>query len=234
MKFHRYLKVFELLFTLLFFIACEENFWGYNYNAPALINTTRIEGTITDKFTGEPVPAAIISINDQKTMSDENGNFLLNYLLPEDGEPNNLETGYITVSAPQYLYYNGILLIYPIENHKDIELTYAVPIVKYAASNGDTTQAIVIDYQGVEDIDTVSVTFNQHISGIPVRVEFDMVYKGQSDNFTAYYQHIRRDQDDIEIGNWFRITAKDKSGNVHRADFTINPDDSLLFKLVHQ
>ncbi len=232
-KFHRYIKLLGFLLTLLFFIACEENFWGYNYNAPALINTTRIKGTITDQFTAEPVPAATIGINDQMTMSDENGIFLLNYLLPEDAEPNKLETGYITVSAPQYMSYSGILLIYPIENHKDIELTYAVPIVKNAASDGDTTQAIIIDYQGVEDIDNVSVTFNQLKLGVVVRIEFDMIFKGQSDDITAYFQHVRRDQDDIEISSWFRITAKDKNGNAHRADFTINPDDSLLFKLVH-
>jgi hypothetical protein len=233
MKFHRYIKVFELLLTLLFFIACEENFWGYIYEAPALINTTRIKGTITDQFSGETVPAATISINDQKTMGDENGNFLLNYLLPEDAEPNKPEIGYVSVSAPQYLNYSRTLLIYPFENHMDIELEYAVPIVKNAASDGDTTQAIIVDYQGVEDIASVSVTFNKHISGNVERIEFDMVFKGYSDNITSHYQHTRRELDNYEIGSWFRITAKDKNGNVHRADFTINPDDSLLFKLVH-
>jgi hypothetical protein len=34
-------------------------------------------------------------------------------------------------------------------------------------------------------------------------------------------------------GKWFMITAKDKSGNTNQEDFTINPDDSLLFKLIN-
>jgi hypothetical protein len=246
MKFHFYFKIFGLLLALLFFTACEENFWGYNYDAPALINTSRIKGTITNTFTGEPVSEAIISINDQVTMSDESGNYLLNYIIPDDAEPNKLETGYVSVSAPKYLDYNGSLIIYPFENYMDIELKYAAPIVKNAMSDGDTTQAIIIDYQGVEDIDSVSVTYHLSISGYVFQVKFDMVYEGQSDNITAYFQHIRSDLEEFEIGSWwfmigaadiwgswFMITAKDKSGNTNQEEFTINPDDSMLFRLIH-
>ena len=227
MAFHNYMKVYGLLFPLLILIACEENFWGYNYNAPELINITRIKGKITNQFSGEPVAAATIIINGQKTMSVENGNYLLNYIVPEDAEPNKVEMGHISVSAPQYLPYTTTLPIYPFENIIDIEMEYADPIVKNAVSNGDITQAIITDYQGVEDINYVSVTYNLHIEGVVVRAEYEMVYIDQSDDFTAFYQHIIIDP---EMGNWFRITAKDKSGNTHRADFTINQHDSLLFK----
>jgi hypothetical protein len=211
-------------------MACEENYWGYNYKAPVLVTITRIKGKILDHNRSRPVPAAIISVNGQKTMSDEDGNYLLNYIVPEDSEPNKLETGVISVSAPQYLPYNGTFQIFPFENIKDIELEYAVPVVNNAVSNGDTTQAIITDFQGVEDIEYVSVTYNLYESGEVIRVEYDMDYKGTSDNFTAYYQHIIPIRD---IGTWFRITAKDKEGNTHRADFTINPQDTMLFKPVH-
>ena len=49
---------------------------------------------------------------------------------------------------------------------------------------------------------------------------------------SAYYEF---DVDSVTIMNltkisdWFRITARDKSDNVHRVDFTISPDSSLFF-----
>ena len=42
-----------------------------------------------------------------------------------------------------------------------ISYVYALPIIVNAASNGDTTQAIIKDYQGAQNIKYVTVTFKE-------------------------------------------------------------------------
>jgi hypothetical protein len=227
------IKIFILTSIIIISTGCNENFWGYNYDAPALINVTRIQGNISDKFSGNPIQPATININGQETLTDEFGNFLLNYVIPDDIEPNQPEVGYLTIIALNYLPYSTTFIIYPIENTVNIELEYAPPIVLNAVSHGDTTQAIIKDYQSTNDINFVSVTFLEDTgSGVWIRKEFEMNKMNNIDINTAYYQFV---VDSVTIMNlsrisdWFRITARDKSENIHMVSFTIHPDSSLFF-----
>ena len=224
--------VLSILFIIIFIAGCDEKFLGYNYEAPALIKATRIQGNLSDKYSNKPIHPATININGQETMTDENGYYLLNYIVPDDIDPNQQEIGYISITAPDYLHYNSTLIIYPIENILNIELEYAPPIIISAISQGDTTQAIVKDYQGVEDINYVSVTFLEDTGfGIWVRKEFEMTKMSNIDINTAYYEFIAWEEliNVSNISDWFRITARDKSDNVHRVDYIINPDSTLFF-----
>ena len=223
-----------IIFILVMIVAsCNENFWGYNYDAPPLAKLTRIQGNLIDKYSGNPVHPATVIVNGQETETDANGNYLMNYIIPDEIEPNQQEVGYLTIIAPDYIQYNSTFIIYPVHNNMDIELEYSPPIILDAVSHGDPTQAIIRDYQGTEDISFVSVTFLQDTgNGIPFRNEIEMNKVINLDMHTAYYQ-FRVDSVHLlnvsQILDWFRITARDKSDNVHRFDSTINPDSSLLF-----
>lgn len=226
--------IIVIFLILIVTYGCNENYWGYNYEAPPLVNVTRIQGNLSDKFSGDPIHPANVIVNGQETWADENGNFLLNYIIPDEVEPNQQEVGYMNIVAPDYLFYSTTFIIFPVENNLDIELEYAVPIVMDAVSHGDSTQAIIKDYQGIDDIRFVSVTFLEDTgAGIFIRKEFEMDKISRIDLNTAYYQFVVYDINHVinlsNISDWFRITARDKSDNVHRLDFTIEPDSSLLF-----
>jgi hypothetical protein len=221
----------SIVLLLIFITSCDNNFWGYNYDAPALINITRIQGNLSDKFSDKPIHPANVIVNGQETWTDENGNYLLNYIIPDDVEPNQQEIGNLSIIAPDYLHFNTTFIIYPVENIINFKLEYAPPIIINAVSHGDTTQAIIKDYQGVEDINYVSVTFNIYIDEVWQRKEFNLMEMSHINNISVYYQFIAGEHivDLSNMSDWFRITAKDKSDNVHRMDFTINPDSTLFF-----
>jgi len=223
-----------LLLSVIILTNCNENFWGYNYDAPALINITHIHGNLVDKYSGEPIHPATITVNGQETKTDENGNYLMNYIIPEEIEPNQQEIGYVSIVAPDYLHYNSSFIILPVDNVINIELEYSVPTILNAVSHGDTTQAIIRDYQGIDDIRYTTVTFLEDTGyGVWIRKEFELNEMINIDMYTSYYEFVVDDSVNImnlsRISDWFRITAKDKSDNIHRLDFTINPDSSLFF-----
>ena len=101
-------------------------------------------------------------------------NYLLNYLIPDDVEPNQQEIGYLNIIAPDYTHHNATITIYPVENIVDIQLEFSPPTIIDAVSHGDTSQAIIRDYQGVDDIRYVSVMFLEYRSGVWERREFQM------------------------------------------------------------
>ena len=223
-----------ILLILLFLIvtSCNENFWGYNYDSPPLKKITRIQGTISDKFSGKPIQPATINVNGQETMTDENGNYILNYVIPEDIEPNQQEIGYLSIVAWNYIPYNFTFYIYPVQNIVDCELEYAVPTILDAVCNGDTVQSIIREYQGLSTIDYVSVTFKVKDSlGVWERKEFNMDIKRVINDTLGCYEHRiwKSIIKDSLRSDWYRITAKDVNGNVHRSDFTINLDDIMFY-----
>ena len=159
-------NLFILIFILIvFIISCDDNLWDYNYEAPALVNVTRIQGSVIDKYSGKPIHPADIFINGQETSTDENGNYLLNYIIPDEIEPNEQEIGYLSIIAPDYLHYSSSFIILPVHNTVDFELEYSPPIILDAISHGDTTQAIVKDpTMGVKiDFDGSSITIDMFI-----------------------------------------------------------------------
>jgi len=224
-----------ILILLIFVLVtgCNENFWGYNYEAPPLVKLTRIQGNLSDKFSGKPIHPATVTINGQETKTDENGNYLLNYIIPDEIEQNEQEIGYLNIIAPDYLHYTSSFIILPVENTVNIELEYSVPTVINAVSHVDTTQAIVRDYQGTIDIVYVSVTFQRFNTEIGdwERKEYEMSKISNINEISAYYQYIKKgiSLNNSILSDWFRITAVDNDDNTHQLDFTISPDSSLFF-----
>ena len=94
-------KIWFLLFVLLLLINCDtDKFFGYNYDAESLIESTPVSGRITNIFTSVPVTSAKIKIGPYETLTDKDGDYLLVYPLGTDEERDKFIP--IIVTAPNY------------------------------------------------------------------------------------------------------------------------------------
>ena len=142
-----------LVFLLL--IACDSaRFTGFSYQAEELAKTAPVSGLITNVFTGAPVDSAEVSFDGQVAMTDEFGEFRSHYFLSVDDDANRLVP--VTITAEKYFDLDTAVVIFPIANVLNARLTYAAPIVISASVNqSGTASAIVFDYQGAANIDSV-------------------------------------------------------------------------------
>ncbi|GAB4363239.1 MAG: hypothetical protein Kow0042_00880 [Calditrichia bacterium] len=226
-------------FLMIFFSGCKE-FTGYKYDADPLSEQARIQGTIINIFTGKPVEDALIQFGELKTLTDENGQYFLVYPLgPDESRDKPVP---ITITARNYESYRDSLILYPQTMEYHAQLVYAAPIIEQTAMVPVTSglfvcEAVVRDYQGITDIDSVKATiwYAKDLEPFPRILQIGMDYIGSPPQSSdrGYFQCL------VLSGlsqGWFlveqyRITAEDRAGNTHEIfkEFRLSRPDTLLF-----
>lgn len=152
------------LFFLLSLLSCDfEKFIGAETEVDVLVNDTSISGQITNVFTNAIIFKARIHIGNQSSLTDQNGNYQINYLLSEDDNRNKPVN--FQISAPKYFTYSDSLVLIPDQHRQDFKLTYAAPIIEQSSRFIDPRepeeliiyQAILKDYQGNENVSELRI-----------------------------------------------------------------------------
>ncbi|MEJ2537058.1 MAG: hypothetical protein P8048_08415 [Calditrichia bacterium] len=155
-----------LISPTLFLPHCEK-ITGYNYDVNPLNNTVRVYGEVINTFSGQAVEDALVQIGIQTTSTDIYGEYQVQYILGAAEDRNQPVP--VAISAPNYETLNTSFIIYPEPTRLDFQLVYAAPIIEqnslllYRGLDNEPQeicQAIIVDYQGVNDIKEVNASFN--------------------------------------------------------------------------
>jgi hypothetical protein len=223
--------------ALLFFCGCDsDKFFSYNYSAEQFVELSTVTGTVTNLFTGDPVREATVTIGAQSTLTNSDGVYRLDYALTADDELGREVP--ISISAENYHSFSTSRQFFPQPVELNFRLKYGAPIIE-AISFFDLTycQAMVFDYQGAEDIDTVyaEIAYLDTITNlVTARFTLGLQRKQGVDANRAYYQ-LEVARQDPQYGNAspaVTVTAVDKSGFSDRDEHINNEDfdpDTLLF-----
>jgi hypothetical protein len=226
-------------FVLLMLYGCEK-FVGYNYETDPIPNTTMINGSISNIFTGEPVIYAQVRVGSQTTKTDQDGQYLMYYTFESDEDRNKPVD--VVFSAPNYYSLSKSYIIYPGKNQFDGRLTYAAPLIPKTAfvqiDSVDTflvCQALVFDYQGAEDIISVTASFIyfSYVKRANFFIERELEFMERYSDQASFYQVIYTPME----GEQFRFENRCSVIAIDREDYhcsvTLNLDfqnpDTLLF-----
>jgi len=237
------LRLYWLYFTLALlsvFIGCEK-YVGYSFESQPLANRTTIFGTVINYYTGEPVVSARVRVGIYEISTNIAGKFNVIYFTGKDEERD--KPVFFSITAPDFYPYQEDIIIYPVQNEINVELFYASPIINrhyigwHQSGSGETyyvVQAEIIDYQGIETIDSTLVTF--HITDGEQQID---IYRGdidliESSDISAYF-HISvtpRTFRPWRLLNPVEIQVWDIDGNTDRADLANTQDKPLIESLL--
>lgn len=229
------MKILYALILLMFLVltGCDsEKFLNFNYEAERLSKRARVSGVITNKFTGFGVAFARVQIDDQETMSDSAGGYQMEYILSADADQGREIP--LRIEAENYHILEMRRVFYPEETRLDVELEYGAPIVEAAVMvNARICQALVFDYQGMDNIATVTVRlhYRDDSNNIVQTRDVIMSYRGEEAPGLGRFQadvpadYPRRD------GDFIIVTALDKDGFSDTLDHSNNlrNPDTFLF-----
>lgn len=227
-----------LLFTLLFIFSGCEKFTGFKYSADDPTLYTRIEGVVTNLFTGEPVADAKVRFAFQTTLTDDAGHYLMFFPLGTDEDRN--KPVQITIDAENFGQYRTSKILVPISNNFDFRIEYVAPIIdKMAlvpvATNLLVFEAVIIDYQGVADITYTRGRFSYAKMFEPSLrwEESPLTLVGQEESWTGHFQCLVEATIDAEweLSELYEITVRDQAGHSDEAlgKYHANRPDTLLF-----
>jgi len=226
------LYVFVLI-MFLFSTGCNsEKFLKYNYDAEELAESAAISGTVINKFTRRGVAFAAIEFEDQKTTADSVGGYFLNYILSPDAGQNLAIS--IRIDAVNYFSLDTSLIVFPEDTRIDFSMEYAAPIIEAVVIvNSQILQALVRDYQGTGNIDSVKVRLHfKNSNGTTVRTEdIPLAFLGeQAPNVGRFQAFTPPDYPPSET-HFIIGFAKDKDGFSDERPHSYNPKrpDMLLF-----
>jgi len=223
-----------LFFLITSIFSCDfEKFIDSKYDASPLPSTAKIFGKIFNIFDGQPVDNAQILINNQATFTDTAGNYLLYYYLQDDEERDKKIP--ISIKASQYIQLNTNSVIYPI-NRIDFHIEYGAPIIQSIARIDSLCQAIVFDYQGFENIATVTGKFFYRRQGerVPSLItELALTgYESDSSNFGFFQCKVDTSIPGYgNLGRTFYVYANDKNAFRDSTSRDASGVDSLLFPI---
>lgn len=224
---------------------CDANkFFSYNYDAAEISEVIDIRGQLINVFTDMPVKDATVSFGGQATLSDSSGGYLLKYFLGLDEQYNQDIPVHIT--HPKYETLDTSMVIFPSGNVLNARLVYAAPIILAGHIENDTTcpdpenifsctvtaSAVVFDYQGESDIDSVFIEGrylddgNHKVVTQSTQIYYTGAIDGQTARFEGqipfYIPTVGGSGESIGvlINNLFFVRAVDKSG--FRESFFVN------------
>jgi len=212
--------------TLLSIVSegCEE-FISSNTQSELHKTKITISGTINDIYNNTVVYGARINLgNDYQTFSDVDGRFSILYRLTTDDERNRPIL--LKITARNYLPFEQQIIIYPMDYSLEVNLIYATPIVResvfvlYQFDGFDiplyVCQALIEDYQGYTDIDSViAIFFYLHTDTQEIkRLTVPMTLIAPASSRAAYYEATAYPQLESvwEIRTNFDLQATDQSG----------------------
>jgi hypothetical protein len=224
-KYKIILSVILFFILLSAFLSCEE-FTGSQTESNLQTTDIIISGSITDIFTQNEVSGASVQLGENyQATSDVNGQFSIHYQLTTDDERNKPVS--LQISAANYIPFKQELLIFPVDYQLKISLTYAAPIIRESVLVFHifpeigvplyVCQALVEDYQGYQDIDSVKVIFyylNSQTQEVK-QIITPMVFIAAASFRAAYYEATAYPDllDSLwQIRKYFDLSAIDSSG----------------------
>jgi len=230
----RLLKSLSLLILMLYFSGCDfDRYTGYDYSAQDLLKAAPVSGRITHFYTGEVVTNALVRVGSQETLTDNTGSFNISYLLNTDTDRNRPVD--FRVSAPNFYNISFTFLLEPTGNSFDLQLKYAAPVIKRTMrrtyrKNKDfesICQAEIVDYQGIETIESVSVVYfyTERPDSVVVQLQRVQILSENS----AYFQ-ARKITSDLKPFNY--VIVRDQEQYTHRVLYSLNLpfQDDYLFE----
>jgi len=225
MRYNIFLSVVTLFILLSVFLSCEE-FIGSQTESNLQTTDIIISGSITDIFTQAEVFGASIRLGENyQATSDVNGQFSIQYQLTTDDERNKPVS--LQISAANYFPFEQELLIFPVDYQLKISLTYAAPIIRESVLVFHifpeigvplyVCQALVEDYQGYQEVDSVKAIFyylNSQTQEVK-QIITNMVLIAPASFRAAYYETTASPEllDSLWlIRNYFDISAVDSLG----------------------
>jgi hypothetical protein len=226
-----------IIFSFLIVYGCDiDKFTGFDHEAEPIPESARFYGSLTNKFTQQPIKDAIIKVGDQATFSDEKGEYEFYYHLKEDDDRNKQTR--LIISATNYLPIDTNIVIFP-DNEVIKGLAYAAPIIERIVRIDTVCQAEIFDYQGWADIANVYAEFyyvrsGERVIALTIRVPLQRVDVDTPN--TAYFQaFVKTSIDNFgSLVNNFEIYARDRIGYADSTSNNINGVDSLIFPLVFE
>jgi len=217
------LIIFVLVMTVI--LRCDiDKFTGYNYKGETPIETAIIAGNVKNIFTNTPVSFATLKFGEYITHADGSGNYSLVYPLGTDDERDKPIP--LVVSRPNYFQIETEIIVYPSQNVHNFALVYAAPIIEssqldFISSTMVVCYATILDYQGVDDIDSVEGVFRYESEGVltlvPVQLNEDVRLSENRAQFKCNLDVVASE------GNLnpksYKITVIDKSGFSDSQDF---------------
>ncbi len=218
--------IFYFIITSLsiFGQGCQE-FISSNTQSQLHKTNITISGIINDIYNNTAVYEASITFGkDYQTFSDVDGRFSILYRLTTDDERNRPVR--LQITARNYLPFEQEIIIYPLDYALEIGLIYAAPIIResvlvlYQFDDFDiplyVCQALIEDYQGYSDIDSVNAIFfylNTDTQEIR-RLTIPMTLIAPASSRSAYYEATAYPQLESvwEIRTNFDLQATDQSG----------------------
>ncbi len=236
MSFFKFLFISLIFFLLL--ISCEK-YTGFDFTGDVPAETAKIYGLVKNTFTNEPVAKARVTFGNYTTYTDKLGNYSIFY--PIQTSEQRDQPIPVTVEAINFYPYQAAVILYPNSNELNVALEYGAPIIRQNAFVSYTfhqdpiyvCQALVIDYQGITDIDSVWATFYfESISSDIKTVNVKMDRISDVSDTEAYYQCIIS----VTLGDWdlragYDITAIDREGfsnSISDASNAMAPDKFLF------
>ncbi len=225
------------IFSFLIINSCDiDKFTGFDHEAEPIPESARIYGSLTNKYTQQPIKDAIIQVGDQATFSDDKGEYEFYYHLDEDDDRNKQVR--LLISATNYLRIDTNIVIFP-ENEIIKRLAYAAPIIKRIVRIDFVCQAEIFDYQGWANIAEVYGEFfyvrsSERVIALTTRVPLQRVDVDTPN--TSYYQAFVKTSITGfgSLINNFKIYARDRLGYADSTSQNINGVDSLLFPPVYK
>ncbi|UCF65071.1 MAG: hypothetical protein JSW33_04365 [bacterium] len=235
--------LFIIILGSMFSLTCERYI---NSQIDSNLNDREIivSGTVVNEFTGDPIKRALVNFGGRDTLTDHQGYFKLPYRLTADNDRNKPVE--MTVIADNYFNYKSTFIIAPIDYTLLVSMTYAAPIiinsvlVRYYFSVEEmdliVIQALLFDYQGADDIDSVVTTlYYQNERSLKFRTsKIPMRFVEKISQNAAHYQAVAipNYQDIWNIQNNFDVYVVDSQGySSFIQDVPLNPftGDTLIF-----
>ena len=234
-------QLFLSLSIVLLIISCNpEKYFGYSNEAEDLLKYAKVEGTVTNFYTGEPAGLIHVQVEQYETISDFSGRYYFTYILKSDDERNRPVT--FLFSHKKYYPLEKKVIIDPLGMEVNASLHYAAPVIKETAlfrndnnnleGQNYICQAIVLDYQGVGTIDLVELTVQLEDANRNIWEEsFPMRLADAHTSTVGYFQTEFRVSAGAELRNGYRVYARDNEDFEETYKTSINPsrpDDPIF------
>ncbi len=234
----RYLKFILPILFLIFISNCDfEKLSSYQYTSDQIPESVKIYGKVSNRFTFAPVKDAEVSVQNQATVSDENGNYLLFYHFTENEDRN--QPVVIKIAKDNYLSIDSSIVVFP-ENEINAFLYYGSPEIQNICliDSLGICQAIIHDYQGYKDIVFVEVNLAYRIPGMkyPALYTKMRMNRVMTDSIKTNYYQVKAPVSMTEYGNLmdvYDIYAEDKlKHSDSMSSNEIGASTSLLFPII--
>ena len=210
-----------------------EKFTGYSYEAEQLAEIAQISGTVVNLFTNQAIRQPTVMAEGVTAIGDVNGQYDMEILLTDDLRQNR--TVEIIASAPDFKSDTIVTILAPDQLAFDFRLEYQAPIIE-AASFYELRlcQAVIFDYQSLDNIDQVTATLrrlNENNEVVEV-LELPMQLLFTTNNGRGHYQARLEDREPLRPSPSYGISAEDADGfsaSIEYLNDVFRNPDPLLF-----